>query len=266
MTQSHVERFDSTRAFSCGAPAYRKGIAAFTRITAERLADLARIGPADRVLDLGTGPGVVPAVAIARGAWCLGVDNARGMLREARKTVPTSRWVQSSGQLLPFRHDTADVVTAAYAFGCVAPGGRLSTRLLLVLRPGGRLAFSNWVPEGSANIQILNEALELHGDPDAPPPPGYPPWLFPSLESYRELVRSPGLRDGHAEIVAHDWVLHSPYDLFDSLVEINPRLRGHSVSHLARIRETTADLVLRYQQSERIRLPMEIAYGWAYAL
>ena len=255
---------DSVSTFSRGAGAYRTGIAAFTATTAERLADRAGIRPGELVLDLGTGPGVVAAVAVARGARCVGLDHARGMLEQARQFVPEARWVRGSGQQLPFAHGVADVVTAAYAFGCIAPGGRLSESLLHTLRPGGRFAFTNWVHEASANIQILREALAEHGDPRAPKPSPYPPWLFPPLDVYRDLVRSPVLRDGGAEIVLHHWTLHSPYDLFDSLLEINPRLQGRSAAHLARVREATASLAERHRRpGGNIELPMEIAYGWA---
>jgi SAM-dependent methyltransferase len=255
----------SAQTFSRGAGAYRTGIAAFTATTAERLADRAGIQRGDLVVDLGTGPGVVAAVAVARGARCVGLDNARGMLEEARKLVPEARWVLASGQHLPFAPASADVITAAYAFGCVAPGGKLSESLLGTLRSGGRLAFSNWVPEASSNIQILRQALAEHGDPRAPEPPNYPEWLFPPLDFYRELVRSPGLLRGGAELVLHHWVLQSPYELFDSLLEINPRLQGHSPPHLERIRAATASLAERHRRGSSIYLPMQVAYGWAHA-
>ena len=255
----------SAETFGRGASAYRTGIAAFTATTAERLADRAGIRVGDLVVDLGTGPGVVAAVALARGARCVGLDNAPGMLEEARKLVPEARWVLASGQRLPFAAASADVITAAYAFACVAPGGKLSESLLGTLRSGGRLAFSNWVPGASANIQILREALAEHGDPHAPEPPRYPEWLFPPLEFYRELVRSPGLLRGGAELVLHHWVLRSPYELFDSLLEINPRLQGHSPAHLERIRAATASLAERHRRGSSIYLPMQVAYGWANA-
>lgn len=256
---------DSPQTFSRGAGAYRTGIAAFTATTAERLADRASVQEGDFVVDLGTGPGVVAAVVLGRGARCVGVDNARGMLAQAREAVPGARWVLASGQHLPFTAHVADVVTAAYAFECVAPGGKLSESLLRILRPGGRLAFSNWVPEGSTNIAILRQVLAEHGDPSVPEPPKYPDWLFPPLEFYQELVRSPGLLNGGAEVVLHHWVLRSPYELFDSLLEINPRLRGHSRAHLDCIREATAGLAELYRQGSSIHLPMKVAYGWAHA-
>ena len=254
---------NSTETFCRGAIGYRTGIAAFTAITAERLADLTRIRSGDRVLDLGTGPGVVAAAAAARGARCIGLDSARGMLVEAREAVPKGLWVLGSGQQPPFADGVADVITAAYAFGCIAPGGKLSAPLLEIMRSGGRLAFSNWDPQGCANIQILRQAIAEYGDPAAPSPPSYPDWLFPSLETYQALMRSPGLVGGGAEIVLHHWILRSPYDLFDSLLEINPRLQGHSAVHLGRIRVATAALAERYRQASSISLPMQVAYGWA---
>lgn len=140
----------------------------------------------------------------------------------------------------------------------------MSGELLEILKPGGRLAFSNWIPSESANIQILQEALQEHGDPDAPEPPSYPDWLFPSIDVYREVVSSPGLANGGVETVLHHWALQTPYDLFDSLLGINPRLQGHSAAHRARIREATAVLVERYRKGAQLMLPMRVVYGWAH--
>jgi len=254
---SHAETFHR------GAGAYQRGIAAFTRVTAEQLLAPVPIRSGDVLVDLGTGPGPVVAAALARGASSIGVDRAHGMLLQARDHVLGSRWVRASGTELPFAVASADVIAAAYAYGCIAPGGRISAELLRVLRPGGYLAFTNWIPGECMNVQILARSVESFGDPGVPAPTAYPPWLFPDEKAYVSVVCSRGLAAGRVEKRSLIWSMSSPYELFDSLLEINPRLQGHSHSHLANIREATADQVRTYAQGEHFAVPMGIMFGWA---
>jgi hypothetical protein len=113
------------------------------------------------------------------------------------------------------------------------------------------------------NVQILARAVERLGDPAAAPAASYPPWLFPDEEAYQALVRSPGLVEVRIERRSLVWPMPSPYDLFESLLEINPRLQGHSPRHLASIREATAEAVRGYARKERYEIPMGIVFGWA---
>ncbi len=254
---SHSETFQR------GARAYGRGIAAFTRATAEQLLAEVPHGRGDVVIDLGTGPGPLVSVARSRGARSIGVDLAHGMLLQARSAVPGAGWVRASGTTLPFASASADVITAAYAYGCVAPRGTLSAELLRVLRPGGQLAFTNWIPAECMNVQILARSVACVGDPNVPAPPAYPPWLFPGETSYWSAVRSRGLEAGRIEKRSLNWAMSSRYELFDSLLEINPRLQDHSPSHLAAIREASADLVDAYVLNGRYAVPMGIMFGWA---
>ncbi|MFI5317212.1 MAG: class I SAM-dependent methyltransferase [Myxococcota bacterium] len=250
--------------FDRGAGAYRRGIASFTRATADQMLAGLPLEDRDLLVDLGTGPGPVVAAARARGIRALGVDTALGMLVQARSQVAGACWLRASGLSLPLADESADVVTAAYAFGCIAPGGSLSKELLRVLRPGGHLAFTNWIPAECVNVQILARAVERFGDPAAAPAASHPPWLFPDEEAYRSLVRSAGLAEGRIERRSLLWSMSSPYDLFESLLEINPRLQGHSPSHLASIREATAEAVRGYARGDRFAVPMGIVFGWAH--
>ena len=65
---SHVETFHR------GARAYERGIAAFTRGTAEQLLAEVPLGCNAVVIDLGTGPGPVVSASQSRGARSIGVD------------------------------------------------------------------------------------------------------------------------------------------------------------------------------------------------
>lgn len=254
---------DATAVFSRCAASYRRGIASFTATTVEVLLQGVHLSVGDRLVDLGTGTGVVAHFAQELGARVIGLDSAHGMLAQARRHVPQATWVRADGTRIPLADASADVITSAYAYACIAPGGHLSAEILRVLRPGGWVGFSNWIPTQCMNVQILARAVEAKGDPNAPVPPAYPSWLFPPEEGYRDVVSSAGLAAGRIELRSMVWRMASPYELFDSLLEINPRLHGHSPRHLPQIREETARLASAYRHGAQIEIPMGIAYGWA---
>jgi demethylmenaquinone methyltransferase/2-methoxy-6-polyprenyl-1,4-benzoquinol methylase len=136
--------------FSALAPRYRS----FNRWSSLGLDDRWRdrvvreVGGAGRVLDLGTGTG-----DLARGVGQLsqrpvvfGMDLSFEMLAVGQKTskADSPRWVQGSGNQLPFRDGIFDAVVSAFVLRNLLLGGVLPESLLesfRVLRAGGRVVF-----------------------------------------------------------------------------------------------------------------------------
>src|ERR1041384_6774403 len=58
----------------------------------ERAADLARVGPGNRALDVATGTGDLAIALAARGAEVVGSDFSEGMLELAREKAPGIRF------------------------------------------------------------------------------------------------------------------------------------------------------------------------------
>ena len=67
-----------------GARTYERLSANFAPVQ-DKLVELTRIGPGDRVLDLASGPGEVAVRAAARSAQVTGIDVAEPMLMKARE-------------------------------------------------------------------------------------------------------------------------------------------------------------------------------------
>jgi ubiquinone/menaquinone biosynthesis C-methylase UbiE len=109
-----------------------------------RIRDL--VGPADgrRVLDLGSGDGLLTAALAKLGAFAVGIDLDRSMLRAAvaRREPGQSkpaRYVEGQLERLPFRDATFDVVVAVTVL-CLVPDRAIALHeAARVLRPGGRL-------------------------------------------------------------------------------------------------------------------------------
>jgi SAM-dependent methyltransferase len=121
--------------------------------------DLARVGPPDYLIDLGSGDGRIPIAAAQRGARALGVDIDPRRIDEA---VAAARFAQVETRALFRRQDLfatplrdASVVTL-YLLPEI--NMRLRPRLLTELRPGARVVSHNfllgdWEPDARREIE-----------------------------------------------------------------------------------------------------------------
>ncbi len=105
--------------------------------------------PNDRVLDIGTGTGIVlrilSEVAEATG-FTVGCDRSAGMLRRARTQVAGLRLLVADATALPFRGDSFNLVTASFVLSHVSDYPSALAEMLRVLRSRGTVAVSNWAP------------------------------------------------------------------------------------------------------------------------
>jgi demethylmenaquinone methyltransferase/2-methoxy-6-polyprenyl-1,4-benzoquinol methylase len=105
----------------------------------QRAADLARVGPRDRALDVATGTGDLAIELRSRGAEVTGLDFSEEMLSLAREKEPAIEWRSGNALTLPFADD--EFVAATVGFGArnfQDLGGGLR-EMARVVRPGGRV-------------------------------------------------------------------------------------------------------------------------------
>jgi demethylmenaquinone methyltransferase / 2-methoxy-6-polyprenyl-1,4-benzoquinol methylase len=105
----------------------------------ERAADLARVGPGSRALDVGTGTGDLAIELARRGASVTGVDFAPAMLEVARGKAPHIAFER--GDALALRHGPGefDAVTVGFGARNFADLDRGLREMARVTRPGGRV-------------------------------------------------------------------------------------------------------------------------------
>jgi ubiquinone/menaquinone biosynthesis C-methylase UbiE len=105
-------------------------------------AQLTRVGPDDRVVDVGCGPGVAAREAARLGAAVTGVDPAAPMLALARRLTrrrPSITWIEGTAEHLPLPDDSATVlwsISTVHHWHDVDLGVAEAGRVLV---PGGRL-------------------------------------------------------------------------------------------------------------------------------
>lgn len=124
--------------------------------TARHVADLAELSAADRVIDVGCGPGTAVRAAARRGAHAIGVDPAPVMLRLAA-TLTRDRaaitWAEGTAEDLPQPDGSATVlwsIATVHHWRDVRAGLAEARR---VLAPGGQLlAIERQARPGAAGL------------------------------------------------------------------------------------------------------------------
>jgi len=108
----------------------------------ERAADLTRLRPGDRALDVATGTGDL-AIELARrvqpGGEVIGADFSHGMLERARTKAPELTWEWGNALELPYPDDSFDAATVGFGARNFSDLERGLAEMARVVRPGGRV-------------------------------------------------------------------------------------------------------------------------------
>jgi demethylmenaquinone methyltransferase/2-methoxy-6-polyprenyl-1,4-benzoquinol methylase len=105
----------------------------------ERAADLARVGPGKRALDVATGTGDLAVALAARGAEVVGADFSDGMLERARAKAPGIRFEHADALDLPYENGSFDAATVGFGARNFGDLERGLAEMVRVVRPGGRV-------------------------------------------------------------------------------------------------------------------------------
>jgi demethylmenaquinone methyltransferase / 2-methoxy-6-polyprenyl-1,4-benzoquinol methylase len=105
----------------------------------ERAADLARVGPGSRALDVGTGTGDLAIELARRGATVTGLDFAPAMLEVARGKAPDIVFERGDALALRYGDGEFDAVTVGFGARNFADLNRGLREMARVTKPGGRV-------------------------------------------------------------------------------------------------------------------------------
>jgi SAM-dependent methyltransferase len=172
-------------------------MAVFSAIPAGHLVRFAGIRAGQKVLDVGTGTGVVAITAARTGADVSGLDLTPKLLEEARQSAPiagvTIDWKEGDAEALPYPDGSFDAVLSQFGH-MFAPRPEVAVKeMLRVLKPGGRIAFGTWPPE-----QFIGRSFILSSKYVPPPQGGAPPPLWGDVTTVRERLGT-SVKDLHFE-------------------------------------------------------------------
>lgn len=157
-------------------------------VSTDQTLRVARVRPGEKVLDLATGTGITAIAARERGAQVTGADLTPELLAVAREKAAAAgfddiEFREGDAEALPFADASFDVVlsTCGHMFAPDQP--RVAAELARVTRPGGRVVFLAWTPDGGLGswFRITNKHF--------PPPPGVAsPFNWGDADKVRELL------------------------------------------------------------------------------
>lgn len=165
------QSIDSGRAFDWGRASsdYAKYRDIYPQEFYQKILSLGLCRKGQKVLDLGTGTGVLPRNLYPYGAQFIGTDISENQIREARRLSKEAGmqidYLISPAEELNFPPNTFDTITACQCFFYFDPV-RLLPRLANMLKPGGRLGifYMAWLPEEDP-IAEASEDLILQYNP-----------------------------------------------------------------------------------------------------
>jgi SAM-dependent methyltransferase len=198
-----------------------------------RLAELAGVGPGDRVLDVAAGYGE-PALTCARAAGPEGSvvasDISAEMLafgreRAERAGVDNIEFLESDAASLEFPGHSFDAAVSRWGIIFDPDGEGSAARVRGFLNPGGRMAISSWGPPDRVpflGIPVRTTMQRLGLDP---PPPGTPgPLSRPTPEAIAGLLEGGGFSDVQTEETEVTFEFDSAEEFTTYVREIAPPL------------------------------------------
>jgi SAM-dependent methyltransferase len=240
---------------------YATSFGRLTAQTAGPVLDAARVGSGSRLLDVACGPGFVSGAARSRGATVTGLDFSAAMIAEASRRYPEIVFREGDGQALPFDAGSFDAVVMNFGMLHLAQPETAIAEACRVLRPGGRYAFTVWdAPDQAVGFGMVLKAVEAHGRPDVPLPPGPPFFRFSDADECRDALGRAGFSEIGVRTLTLVWKVESPEAVFEAVSKGGVRtaavLRAQAPAALAAIRDAVRRAVEEYAQDGAYRIPM----------
>jgi SAM-dependent methyltransferase len=256
-------------AWSERAETYGRLTARITARVAEALLDAAGVRSGTRVLDVGCGPGVVIAAALARGALPSGADIAPGMVAEARRRHPGVEVVTADVTDLPFPDGAFGAVVGNFVLNHLPEPERAVAEIRRTLAAGGGLALSLWDhPERARWLGLVADALRDEGV--APPPSvadSPPSYRFADPREMRSLLAGAGLTPVRVDTIELVVAVADADELWDGVlggsVRTSATLLAQPRAVQDRLRAAVARGAEEYRGRDGLEVPVSVVVGSA---
>ena len=239
---------------------YQRYWAEMTLQAADPLLGGTNVTKGSRVLDVATGPGNIARAAVERGAEVTGVDFSETVLELARRACPDATFKQADAEALPFPDAGFDAVVVNFGILHFPNPEKALSEAHRVLRPGGKLGFTNWLTPGETGIGIAMRAVNEHGTVDVGLPVGTDMFRFADAGECKRVLSKIGFDEVTSGEIPLTWRFDTPDDLIVGFMEAAPRsgslLNAQTPVALRKIREAMWQAALNYERNGMIEIPM----------
>jgi enediyne biosynthesis protein CalE5 len=214
----------------------------------ERLVELARLKPGDRVLDVAAGSGE-PALTAARAVGPEGkivaTDIAPEMLAYGRRRaeaagIDTIEFVEADASSLDFPPESFDAALSRWGIIFEPEAEAAAARIRSFLKPGAWMAISSWGPPDrmpmlGIPMRTITTRLDI-----SPPPPGTPgPLSRPTPEAIASVLEGGGFSNVEVDEleVVLEWDSAEEFARFTR--EIAPPISALLANHPPEVQEET---------------------------
>lgn len=198
-----VARFENATWSRC-AETYAEGFGALVAEAIGPLLDEVKVREGDRVLDVGTGTGLVAAAAVERGAEVVGIDFSEAMVAEARRLHRDIQFKQASADSLPSADGSFDAVVGNFVLHHTGQPNEVLGEAFRVLREGGRVGFTVWGDPMKLEAfgLFFSVVEELAGTVEFPHGP-----LFgvSDFDGFHGMLQEAGFRDSSVSELPIQW-------------------------------------------------------------
>ena len=142
----------------------------FSRGIASHIIEMSRVQPEDRLLDVGTGTGLVARLAAQRCENVIGIDHSEGMLAEARASAERSgvgdrtSFRAMDAEKLEFEDASFDVVLSLFVLRHLPNPVAAAREMRRVLKPGGRLVLNVGARPDVFSLSGFRAGVGIAGD------------------------------------------------------------------------------------------------------
>jgi len=185
----------------------------------DRLVELARIKPGDRVLDIATGsgePGLTAARKVGANGLIIATDQSTAMLDLARERVatlglPNVRFVETDAESLAVNERDFNAAICRWGLMFVPDLDAVSRRIAQLLVAGGIFATSVWGPaEKVPMIAAGDDQVRALANLPAPPPGAPSPLKLADTRPLERALANAGFKDIRVEPINVRFKFDSP--------------------------------------------------------
>jgi SAM-dependent methyltransferase len=221
-----------------------------------------------RLLDVACGPGRLSAAASRRGCLVTGIDLAEPMVAIARRRCEQGVFHAGDAERLPFESGRFDAVVCSLGVLHFADPEQAIGEARRVLVPGGRYAFTSWVPPArNPFFGLILGAVREYGTLDLPLPQGPPLFRFGERVECERTLRASGFEVVCTRDITLTWEFDSPEQVVpyvtSSSARLAPMMSLQKDEDRRSIEQAIVDGARAYSDGQRVCIPASIVLAVA---